>query len=234
MKRMLLAVILFASTQARSGDVVIRKVQGEVAVRHGVTETWTTVASGDVLRPDDTMRTGKKGGAVIVLSTSAARGGAQKSISVPAEVIVDISDIRDLTQEELMLKLTMEKVRSSSYEWKNEELRIPNSAAVHGANRSGDSLALPDPSVGVFQLNGARLLYNNGFYATCALKGMEVLRQFPTLGSVFDNRLLVAQALEKANLRGEALGEYGALLALEGLSAEQRNQARAGMERLQQ
>jgi len=31
-----------------------------------------------------------------------------------------------------MLKLTMEKVRASSYKWKEEELRIPDAAVVHG------------------------------------------------------------------------------------------------------
>jgi len=233
MKRMMAFAVLFAVLQARAGDVVVRKVQGEVTVRHGVTETWTAVAAGDVLRPDDTMRTGKKGGAVIVTSPAGVKGTPQKTIAVPAEVVVDILDIRDLSQEELMLKLTMEKVRASSYQWKNDELHIPNAGAVHGADRSPDAAVLPDASMGVFQMNGARLLFNNGFYATCALKGLEVLRHYPGLAAGFDNHFLVAQALEKANLKGEALNEYGALSARDGLSAEQRALVRSKIDRLQ-
>jgi hypothetical protein len=233
MKRVLACAVLLLALEARAGDVVVRKVQGEVTVRHGVTETWTTIAAGDVLRPDDTMRTGKRGGAVIVTSSAGATGAAQKTITVPSEVIVDISDIRELSQEELMLKLTMEKVRASSYQWKNDELHIPNSAAVHGADRSPDASAVTDPSTGVFQMNGARLLFNNGFYATCALKGLEVLRQYPALGAGFENHFLVAQALEKANLRGEALSAYGALSTLEGLTPAQLTVIRSRTERLQ-
>jgi hypothetical protein len=232
MKRMLVLAVLLCALDARAGDVVVRKVQGEVTVRHGVTETWTTIASGDVLRPDDTMRTGKRGSAVIVASSPGARGAAQKTITVPSEVIVDISDIRDLSQEELMLKLAMEKVRASSYQWKNDELHIPNAAAVHGADRTPDAVTAADPSTGVFQMNGARLLFNNGFYATCALKGLEVLRQYPALGAGFENHFLVAQALEKANLKGEALSEYGALSTLAGLTSEQRSDIRSRIERL--
>jgi hypothetical protein len=233
MKRLLAFAVLFSALQARGGDVVVRKVQGEVTVRHGVTETWTAVAAGDVLRPDDTMRTGKKGGAVILTPAPGAKGGAQKTIAVPAEVVVDISDIRELSQEELMLKLTMEKVRASSYQWKNDELHIPNSGAVHGADRTPDTAVPADLSMGVFQMNGARLLFNNGFYATCALKGMEIFRQYPALGAGFDNHFLVAQALEKANLKGEALTEYGALSARDALTPEQRSLVRSKIERLQ-
>jgi hypothetical protein len=232
MKRALAFAVLLVALDARAGDVVVKKVQGDVTVRHGVTETWTTIADGDVLRPDDTMRTGKRGGAVIVTSSAGAKGAGQKTITVPPEVIVDISDIRELSQEELMLKLTMEKVRASSYQWKNDELHIPNAAAVHGADRSPESSTVTDATTGVFQMNGARLLYNNGFYATCALKGLEVFRQYPALGAGFENHFLVAQALEKANLRGEALGEYGALSAQEGLTPDQRAVIAAKIERL--
>jgi hypothetical protein len=179
------------------------------------------------------MRTGKKGGAVIVIAVAGAQGATQKLITVPSEVVVDISDIRELSQEELMLKLTMEKVRASSYQWKNDELHIPNTAAVHGADRSPDTAVMPDATMGVFQMNGARLLFNNGFYATCALKGLEVIRQYPSLAKGFDNHFLVAQALEKANLRGEALNEYGALSAMEGLTADQRAILKSKIERLQ-
>ncbi|MEW6510826.1 MAG: hypothetical protein AB1428_07695 [Bacteroidota bacterium] len=232
MKTAMAIVALAFSLQATAGEIIVQKIRGDVSVRHGVTEVWSRVAQGDVLKPDDTMKTGAKGSAVLVTTAEENYSGARKTITLPAEVIVDLSDIRELSQEELMLKLTMEKVRASSYQWKNEELRIPNAAAVHGSDLSPSALKESDSAIGILQMNGARVLFDNGFYATCALKGLEVFRRYPTLGTEFRNRLLVAQALEKAELRGEALGEYGALSTMEGLTPEQQGIVKGKMQAL--
>ena len=231
MKTVLATIGICFALRATAGEIVVQKISGDVSVRHGVTETWTHVSPGDVLRPHDTMKTGKRGGAALV-TDAADRPGARKTITLPEEVIVDLSDIRELTQEELMLKLTMEKVRASSYEWKNEDLHIPNAAAVHGADRSPSSLKEGDVLTGVFQLNGARVLFENGYFATCALKGMEVFRRYPSLTTGFSNRLLVAEALEKADIRGEAISEYGALSRMEGLTTEQQRLVKARIQTL--
>ena len=200
---------------ARGEGVVLQKASGEVYVRHGVAETWTRVVVGDVLKPDDTMKTGKKGSALLVVS-------GNKRMALPAEVIVDVSDIRDLSQEELMLKLTMEKVRASSYQWKNDEMNMPNAAFTHGEPPATSTLTENELETGRFEWNGTKVLYDNGYYSTSALKAMGVLRRYPTLGDKFENRLLVAQALEKANLRGEALSEYVSISQSDKLTAEQR------------
>jgi len=213
-------VLLSSVSLSKAQDIVVQRLQGEVAVRHGVTEVWTNVAVGDVLRPDDTMKTGKKGTAVLTAPVGST--GSVKRITLPPEVIVDLSDVRELTQEELMLKLTMERVRASSYQWKSDELHIPNAAVVHGEDRSGGApLADNDPQSGMLQWNGARVLFDNGFYSTCALKAMELFRLYPSVGAKLENHLMAAEALEKASLRGEALSEYTAMLQREGISAAQ-------------
>ncbi len=230
MKHILLLPALFSLTvtalaaddPGREGGIVVQKLAGDVTVRHGVTEAWTKVAVGDVLKPDDSMRIGKKGSAQLLVHVNRGGTATAKHMSMPSEVIVDMSDIRDLSQEELMLKLTMEKVRASSYEWKNEELHIPNASVVHGQNQSASAPPREnDSQTGALQLNGARVLYANGFYSTCALKTMELFRLYPALGSVFGNRLLMADALADANLRSEALAEYNGLSRMEGLTVQQ-------------
>ena len=219
--------------QSDHGTIVVTKLQGDVSVRHGVTEIWTHVAVGDILRPDDTMKTGKKSSAVLVARNGQSVSAASKRISLPAEVVVDISDMRNLSQEELMLKLTMEKVRSSSYQWKNDELRIPNAAVVHGEDRRPSApLQENELRFGIFQWNGTRVLFDNGFYSTCALRAMEVFRLYPPLSQKFDNRLMVADALEKANLRGEALSEYGIIASMPGITSEQQTVVHARMSQL--
>jgi hypothetical protein len=224
MKTALVVVALSLAVRATAGEIIVQKIRGDVSVRHGVTEVWVSVAPGDILRPDDTMKTGKRGSAMIVLSPAQGAPGSARSVSLPGDVIVDMSDVRDLTQEELMLKLTMEKVRASSYQWKSDDLQIPSAAVVHGSEGSPDqSLHESDPATGVLQLNGAHVLFANGFYATCALKGMEVFRHYPPLAQQFRGRMMVAEALEKASLRGEAMNEYAAISNLEGITPGQQS-----------
>ncbi len=229
---LMLMIGLFA-LGASANDIIVRKVQGEVSVRRGVEEVWTEVAVGDVLRPNDTMRTGRKSAAVLVAPVLDREASVMKTITLPSKVIIDMSDLRMLSQEELMLKLTMEKVRASSYEWKKNEMNIPNTTVVHGADRSTQSsLNEGELEVGVFQLNGTRVLYDNGFYSTCALKAIQVLRRFPPLNDRFEHRLMVAEALEKSSLRSEALNEYVALSSLEIISPEQKGVVLARIARL--
>jgi hypothetical protein len=219
-------LLLLATAALGAEHITLQKAQGDVAVRAGVAETWSTARAGDILKPDATLRTGKNGSAIILLAASNRR------VTLPPEVMVDISDIRELTQEELMLKLTMEKVRASSYEWKNKEMNLPNTTVAHGeAKERKESLVEPSPEAGVLQLNGSRALYDNGFYSTCALKTLDVLRRYPSLGT-FENRLLVAQALEKAHLKSEALNEYVALSMTPDLTAEHREFVRARIAQL--
>ena len=155
----ILAGALLLSSGARGDGIVVQKIAGDVRVRQGVTEVWNVVTAGDALRPHDTIRTGPDGSAVLVVHVEAS--GATKRVALPSRVIVDMSDIRALSQEELMLKLTMEKVRASSYQWKSDDLRIPSAAVVHGADKSPDpALSESDPATGVLQLNGAHVLFD--------------------------------------------------------------------------
>jgi hypothetical protein len=229
MMTLAVAAALAATASGIAGEIQVVKTSGEVSVRQGVTEVWTRVAVGDVLRPDDSMKTGPKGSALLAVRMDA---GTVKRITLPPEVIVDLSDIRDLTQEELLLKLTMEKVRSSPYEWKGEKDGNANASVIHGSNRAALSSAENDPAVGTMQLRGTRVLYENGFYSTSALRAMEVFRLYPSLGREFSNRLLLAEALESAKLRGESLNEYGAMLSLENLTPDQEALVRARMSAL--
>ena len=229
--RLVAGLLMGCAAAAAAGDVVVQKVQGEVRVRQGVTEVWNAVAVGDVLKPNDTMRTGNRGSAVLVMR---AAGKSDRKISLPADVLVDVSDIRDLTQEELMLKLTMAKVRSSSYEWKEKELQIPNATVVHGQDNGGTSgLQENTSATGTLQWNGVRVLVDHGFYSTGVLRMMEVFLSYPALAAEAERRIFFAEALEKSQLRGEALAEYGILARNPDLTPAQRTRVESRLHELQ-
>jgi hypothetical protein len=220
-------LMLWALSSIHAEEITLQKATGDVYVRHGVTEVWTEVAPGDVLKPDDTMKTGEKGSAVLLVD-------GKKRIHLPGKVIVDVSDIRTLSQEELMLKLTMEKVRSSSYRWKSDEMNIPNAAVMHGFPPTKSALTENNPEVGSFEWNGTKVLYDNGYYSTSALKAMDILRRYPPLAEQFENRLLIADALERAHLQREALNEYVSISQSDQLTDEHRQIIRSRIEKLRQ
>ena len=221
-----------AVTLGSAAEIVVQRTQGDVTVRQGMTEVWNRAAVGEALRPDDTMKTGSKSSATIIV-TGHRGDGATKRITLPPEVIVDMSDVRELTPEELMLKLAMERVRSAPYEWKTNDLNIPNVSVVHGTDKEVDTAPVENAlATGILQINGTQVLFENGFYSTCALKAMEVFRLYPPLGNRFENRLMVAESLERAQLKGEALTEYGVALRLSGITAAQENLVRSRMAQL--
>ena len=229
MKATMMLALMLAAAAALRAEITVETARGDVRARHGVTESWTAVARGDVLKPNDSIRTGRESQAVIRVQGEEGT----RTISLPGEVIVELSDIRELTQEELMLKLTMEKVRMAPSDWKTDELGVPGAAVVHGSDRSSGETPLEnDLATGKLHLNGARVLFDNNLYSTCILRGMEVFRRYPALASSVPDRMMVADALARTGLKGEALAEYGAVSEMEGLSDRERAEVAARVKSL--
>ena len=231
--RTVLAVV-FAMTMnsapGSSAEIIVNQVKGDVEVRSGMEETWNPVAKGDKLKPHDSMKTGKKGSAVLLVTSE--KGGKPVKLNLPSDVILDLSDIRKLTRDELILKLTMEKVNASPYDWKEDDLQVPNATVVHGERKNSEAAGEQDEQTALLRMNGTKVLFRNGYFSTCALRGLSLLERFPSLGETFENRYMVAESLERSDLRGEALNEYLALSAMEGLTAEQQRLVRSKIERL--
>ncbi len=207
------------------GQIKVLEVKGDVRVRHDVQQAWLPVRTGDVLKPNDSMKSGKRSGTTVLTE-------GKKRVTLPENVVIDLSDLRMLTREELLLKLAMEKVRTLPQE-QNDEPAIPEATVLHGTEKVPSYVAHPGDELGNLQLNGTRVLYNTGFYATCALKAKEVFRLYPGLLKKMEFRLMVASALEKESLRGEAITEYASLLN-EGLSPSERETVQIRMARLKE
>ena len=199
----LLLVILGSLVHA---EIRVAGVKGDVQVRHNVQEQWIKVAVGDILKPDDSIKSGGKSTATIIIDDN-------KKFILPELVIVDCADLRVLTTGELLLKLAMEQVRSLPNGSTDKEIQIPRTTIVHGeAKDMRVATATPtDPTAGSLQLNGTRVLFDQGYYATCVLKTKHVLRLYPYIRKKTEARLLVATAFENLKLEEEALNEYNSL-----------------------
>ena len=213
----LLVTPLFANTY------LVKSIKGTVEVRRGVSEEWKTVKVGDLLRPEDTMRTEKKSSATIT-----AEG---KQLLIPEQTMVDISDFRQLTQEEFLLKLAMENILAVPPR-DNDKITIPRTTVLHGSDASKEAASGQQRlDSGLMQLQGAKFLYDNAYYATSILKTKEMFRLFPGLEMNVDSRLRMASAFEKMKLVNEALAHYARLMT-EQLPVTQQATVASAIERI--
>jgi hypothetical protein len=224
MKRFMSVLILSLVAPALfANDFTVKAVKGNVEVRRGVSEEWRKLAVGDVLKPEDSMRTGK--------GASATIESPSRKLTVPEKTIIDISDVRELTQEEFLLKLAMENILAVPPR-NNHDVMIPSTTVLRGSDKGKEeAAALPQVETGSMQLHGARVLFENAFYGTSILKSKEVFRIYPSLKADYQARLMVAQAFERLKLTNEAVTEYS-LLAKESLTPQQAKQVQSAIERL--
>lgn len=214
---MVMAVPLWASTY------VVKSVKGTVEVRRGVSEEWKAVKAGEQLKPEDTMRTGKQSSATIQFDG--------KQVTIPALTMVDMSDFRQMNQEEFLLKLAMENILAVPPR-ENGTMATPRTTILHGTDAGKENADTQQRiEMGLMQLQGAKLLYDNSFYATSILKTKETFRLYPGLQERVDARLRVATAFERMKLTKQAIEEYTLLLG-EKLSSEQRETVQSSLQRL--
>lgn len=215
MKKILLITAIFMiACGVLAGDAKVIAVKGTASCRQGIDEKWNNVAVGDVLKPEDTIELGKQSSVVVFIDGS-------KKLSLPENVIIEMADLRMLSQEEVLLKLAMESVRSVPR--REDQPDIPRMTTVHGTNKENIvSDKNSTRETGWKQLNGTKVLYENGYFGTCILRTKGITRLFPALPTAIEARLRAASALEKMNLRLEALEEY-VRIGKEDLSADQRS-----------
>jgi hypothetical protein len=220
---MCLILICLFTVPALAKDFTVKAVKGIVEVRRGVSEEWRKVKVGDLLKPEDSMRTGENSSATVEIETS--------RMVVPPMTIIDFSDLRQLSREDFLLQLAMENILAVPPR-DRDEIEIPSATVLHGANREKERAPVySDETVGRMQLQGAKVLFDNAYYATSILKAKATLRSYPDLRSDFDARITVALAFEKLKLDNEAITEYS-LLGKEDLPAVRMKQVQASLERL--
>lgn len=213
---MAILVLLAAAAMSASADVKVVSIKGDVTIRHGAQEEWQSVAPGDVIKPEDSMRSGKRSSVVLLVDD-------ETKLTLPEMVIVDCSDLRTLTQEELLLKLAMEGIRAVPGQKRDGGISVPRTTTVHGTKSESARTARPESKEGyVLLLNGTKVLHRHGFYATMILRAKEIFRLAPEMSKRTDVRLMVADSFEKLDLGGDALVEYRKL-SKEKLSLEERS-----------
>ncbi len=182
----------------------IKKLKGKVEVRHGVKESWENLTQSDTLRPDDTILMHKDSYIEIE--------GNKVLFKASGELLLNISDLRRLPKDELLLQIAFEEMRGLP--GVKEEKRNLSSTGLYGADISREETKLkPMQNLTYFWVKGVRALFENGFYETASIRAKNLMSRFDELKESYELKFIVANSFEKLGLYGEAISEYNKIIA---------------------
>jgi len=206
-KIILVSLIITAGFFAQTFKV--EKVSGRVSVQKGTSEEWITVKKGVTLEANDFIQTGDK-------SSVQLRIGKDKFILKSASAIMPGS-IRKISQNDLLLALTAEEIKSLPNEKKDTKTK---STAVYGSKLDKSNPSFSASDIGIKRLNGARQLAENGFMESSVIVAKETFRKYPETKLFVKERIYFAGVLEKLSLYEEALKEYNRIISLDMTAKE--------------
>ena len=200
----IIGLALGLTASALGQTVTVKSVRGDVRVRRGLAETWTPVRTGDLLRAVDTIRSGEAAEAVLNLE-----GGVTFRLGVMS--ILDIGDLRRITERELFLYVMSEKVRKLP-ETEPGKLEITRVSVVRAEDRSESptSDAVQTPDLEPLEFNGAKALFDQAFVTNAALKTHRLLERYPDSSRRVKSWMLLGACYERLGQPGRALEAYRA------------------------
>jgi hypothetical protein len=211
--RLLVALLLLSQTAHAAMSAKILQLTGEVKVRRGVEHEWEAAGRGMLLEEIDTIMTLERGAATLEL-------GNGVTFRLGGNAILDISDLREITERELFLLLVSQKVGKLAPSSEKIELRL----GVVSSVRSEDKGAKPPIARAMartwqMETNAARALRGQNFLTNAALKLHNAKEKFPQRDDCGELSLELAQVFEALRQTGRAQDEYQAALADCGAAA---------------
>ena len=202
----ILILVSFGQVTWAVTKVKIAKASGEVKIRRGVEETWQTASAGTRLDEIDSILTGE--GARVVLEIHEG-----KTFELGSNSILDIADLRRISERELFLFLMSKKINQIEPRHEKTKLRIGNVNVVHGELKSnpqntGNSVN----ELWVFEKNGAKALFAQDYTTNAVLKLNKILLKYPNLNDCGEIHSYLAKSFEKLNKPGQAIDAYQTVL----------------------
>lgn len=197
-------IVLFVGVDFVLAGAKIIRLSGEIKIRRGVEETWQPASVGMLLEDIDTILTGTDG--IVVLQTSDGI-----NFELGNNSILDVSDLRKITEKELFLYLMSKKVQKIEPREGKTPLRIGNVSVVHGESKaeSENSAASEVKSELIVQeKNGARALYEQRFYPNSIIKFHKILDKYNAVQNNGEVYLYLGRSFEAMNHPGQAIDAY--------------------------
>ena len=199
-------LFLFVSAvpSASSAQAKILQLSGEVKIRRGVEENWHPASAGMLLEEIDTILTLENAEVVLELGDGA-------TFRLGSNAILDLVDLRKITERELFLYLTAQKIDKLGPTPEKPRLRIANISAVHGESKA-DTLIASSSAASLRrwqqETNGARALHAQQYFSNAIIKLVKILARYPEVEDCGEVRFYVAKSFEALGQPGQALESY--------------------------
>ncbi|MBN2367253.1 MAG: hypothetical protein JXL67_13875 [Calditrichaeota bacterium] len=183
-------------------QVKIDQISGEVLVRRGIEEFWQPVSLGILIKDVDTILTGENGKVILKLEDGTL-------FTLGPNSILDIADLRKITERQLFLFLVKGKVNRLEKRPQKTELRLGKVSVVHGDNRDiidNDSLVALESWGPV--INGALALYHHQYYTNTILKLNKILDTGLPQQKSCEAYFYLGRSFEAINKPGQAIDAY--------------------------
>lgn len=180
-------------------EFTVEKVSGSVKAQVGVSEEFIPVREGMKLNKNTMLLTEKN--SVLSISGTGIRFTLKPSASL------NLSDLRKMTLDELLLALALEELLDADGKGGRQQLK---NTAIYGSE-SAESAKYTNNEMGIFKLNGAMQLADEGYTENSIVVAKEAFRKFPSTKNMVSYRLYFASQLMKLSLWKEALEEYSAI-----------------------
>jgi len=195
---------LLIQTAWTSPETKIIQIKGEVKVRCGLEENWQPAMVGMLLKDIDTILAIENAEVLLEI-------GDGITFRLGGNAVLDIGDLRKITERDLFLYLMSEKVDTIKPRKKPIKLRIPNVSVVHSEFRDGKASleqTKPDSSWWRRETNGARALFAQEFYPNAAVKLHKILKKYPNITDCGETHFYLGKTFEALNKPGQALEAY--------------------------
>jgi hypothetical protein len=196
--------IFSAHLSSLSADVRIKTLKGEVKVRRGIEETWQQARRGDVLKETDTILTGAQSHIDITLESG-------KVVQLKSETMLDIIDLRNITEQDLFVYLMSLKVKKIKSSDTNKKIRIGNVSVIHGESKSKAGTTAEEPvdlDRSMQEKNGADALYTNALYPNAIIKLHKLLVKYSHLDDCGELHYYLAKSFQVIQKKGQAMDAY--------------------------
>jgi len=205
MKRNLIAVSMFllvGTTLLAQPAARILSLQGSVQIRRSLEENWRLAAAGMPLEAGDTILTGENSEAQLRTADGAL-------LRLGAQVILDVADLKRLSEREMFLWLISEKIDRLPQRQEKTPLRFGQITSVHGEEK-GRPAPIPGERAQRWraEVNGLLVLLVNAYSTNAVVKCHKILRRYPEQEDCGEVHFYLGQTLESLGQAGQAAEAY--------------------------
>lgn len=202
MKKIIICFFILI-TKIFSQEFIVDKVSGEVLVMKGTEESWSQIKAGQKLSFNDFISTTEK--SFIHLSNKDSRFILKNNSAV------NLSAVKKMTLNELMLALAAEDIRNIPAKKNNNNLK---NTAVYGKEENAEKKLMPTvKDLGDKRINGAKQLAESGYKESALLVAKETYRKYPETKNNFEARLYFVDLMLGLRMNNEAITELTELKA---------------------